>query len=135
MEACSHEHYLSSNENKALKNGGLYGIWTHDHCNTDAMFYLFFTFKKLDFELKISMHNSWLGPRPHLTFSHTYFRKLCVKFMIWHILILIALLRAWSGVTHLVQRWSGVLWETYSIRLNIIFSGLTKYFNCNLPAP
>lgn len=78
------------------------------------------------------MHNSWFGLRPHLTFSHTYFRKLYVKFMIWYILILIALLRAWSGVTRLVQRWSGVLWETYSIRLNIIFSGLTKYFNCNL---
>ena len=28
----SNEHYLSSSENKAWKNSGLYGIWTHDLC-------------------------------------------------------------------------------------------------------
>ena len=28
----SNEHYMSSSENKAWKNSGLYGIWTHDLC-------------------------------------------------------------------------------------------------------
>ena len=32
----SNEHYLSSKENKAWKNSGLYGIWTHA-CMTSAM--------------------------------------------------------------------------------------------------
>ena len=27
-------HYLGSSENKAWKNSGLYGIWTHDLCDT-----------------------------------------------------------------------------------------------------
>ena len=35
----SNEHYLSSNENKAWKNSGLYGIWIHDLCNTGAVLY------------------------------------------------------------------------------------------------
>ena len=34
------EHYLSSSENKALKkNSGLYGIWTHDPCDTGTALY------------------------------------------------------------------------------------------------
>ena len=36
---CSNEHYLSITENKAWKNSGLYGIWTHDHCDTSAVLY------------------------------------------------------------------------------------------------
>ena len=33
-------HYLGSSENKAWKkNSGLYGIWTHDLCDTDAALY------------------------------------------------------------------------------------------------
>ena len=31
--------YLSSRENKAWKNSGLYGIWTHDLCDTAAVLY------------------------------------------------------------------------------------------------
>ena len=30
-------HYLGSSENKAWKNSGLYGIWTHDLCDTGIM--------------------------------------------------------------------------------------------------
>ena len=30
-------HYLGSSENKAWKNSGLYGIWTHDLCDTGAV--------------------------------------------------------------------------------------------------
>ena len=33
-------HYLGSSENKAWKNSGLYGIWTHDLCDTGAALYL-----------------------------------------------------------------------------------------------
>ena len=33
------EHYLSSRENKAWENSGLYGIWTHDLCDTAAVLY------------------------------------------------------------------------------------------------
>ena len=33
----SNEHYLSSSENKAWKNSGLYGIWAHDLCNASAV--------------------------------------------------------------------------------------------------
>ena len=36
---CSNVHYLGSSENKAWKNSGLYGIWTHDLCNTSAVLY------------------------------------------------------------------------------------------------
>ena len=32
----SNEHYLSSSEKKAWKNSGLYGIWTHDLCDTGS---------------------------------------------------------------------------------------------------
>ena len=33
-------HYLGSSENKAWKkNSGLYGIWTHDLCDTGAALY------------------------------------------------------------------------------------------------
>ena len=33
-------HYLSSSENKAWKEkSGLYGIWTQDLCDTDAVLY------------------------------------------------------------------------------------------------
>ena len=34
-------HYLGSCENKAWKkkNSGLYGIWTHDLCDTGAALY------------------------------------------------------------------------------------------------
>ena len=32
-----HEHFLSSNKNKTPKNSGLYGIQTHDLCNTSAV--------------------------------------------------------------------------------------------------
>ena len=32
----SNVHYLGSSENKAWKNSGLYGIWTHDLCDTVA---------------------------------------------------------------------------------------------------
>ena len=32
----SNVHYLGSSENKAWKNSGLYGIWTHDLCDTGA---------------------------------------------------------------------------------------------------
>ena len=35
----SNEHYLSSSEKKAWKNLGLYGIWTHDFCDTGAVLY------------------------------------------------------------------------------------------------
>ena len=35
----SNVHYLSSSENKAWKNSGLYGIWTHDLCDTGAALY------------------------------------------------------------------------------------------------
>ena len=36
---CSNEHYLSSGENKAWKNSGLYEIWTHDLYITSAVLY------------------------------------------------------------------------------------------------
>ena len=40
FESDRNEHYLSSSENKAWKkNWGLYGIWTHDLCDTGAAFY------------------------------------------------------------------------------------------------
>ena len=32
-------HYLGSSENKARKNSGLYGIWTHNLCDTSAALY------------------------------------------------------------------------------------------------
>ena len=32
-------HYLGSSENKAWKNSGLFGIWTHDLCDTGAALY------------------------------------------------------------------------------------------------
>ena len=35
----SNVHYLSSSENKPEKNSGLYGIWTHDLCDTGAALY------------------------------------------------------------------------------------------------
>ena len=35
----SNVHYLGSSENKARKNSGLYGIWTHDLCDTGAALY------------------------------------------------------------------------------------------------
>ena len=35
----SNLHYLGSSENKAWKNSGLYGIWTHDLCDTGAALY------------------------------------------------------------------------------------------------
>ena len=35
----NNEHYLSNSENKAWKNSGLYGIWTHDLCDTGAVPY------------------------------------------------------------------------------------------------
>ena len=37
----SNVHYLGSSENKAWKkkNSGLYGIWTHDLCDTGAVLY------------------------------------------------------------------------------------------------
>ena len=35
----SNEHYLSSSENKVWKTSGLYGIWTHDLCDTGAVLY------------------------------------------------------------------------------------------------
>ena len=35
----SNVHYLGSSENKAGKNSGLYGIWTHDLCDTGAVLY------------------------------------------------------------------------------------------------
>ena len=35
----SNVHYLGSSENKAWKNSGLYGIWTHDLCDTGATLY------------------------------------------------------------------------------------------------
>lgn len=38
-ELRSSEHYLSSGENKAKKNPGLYVIWTHDLYNTGALLY------------------------------------------------------------------------------------------------
>ena len=34
---CYHEHFLSSNKNKTPKNSGLYGIQTHDLCNTSTV--------------------------------------------------------------------------------------------------
>ena len=37
----SNEHYLSSSEKKAWKNLGLYGIWTHDFCDTGAVLVIF----------------------------------------------------------------------------------------------
>ena len=33
------KHYLSSRKNKAWKNSGLYGIWTHDLCDTGTVLY------------------------------------------------------------------------------------------------
>ena len=40
-EPCSNVHYLGRSENKAWKkkNSGLYGIWTHDLCDTGAVLY------------------------------------------------------------------------------------------------
>ena len=35
----SNVHYLSSSENNPEKNLGLYGIWTHDLCDTSAVLY------------------------------------------------------------------------------------------------
>ena len=35
----SNVHYLGSSENKARKNSGLYGIWTHDLCDTGTALY------------------------------------------------------------------------------------------------
>ena len=35
----SNEHYLSSSEVRPEKNSGLYGIWTHDFCDTGAVLY------------------------------------------------------------------------------------------------
>ena len=35
----SNEHYLSSSEVRPEKNSGLYGIWTHDLCDTGAVLY------------------------------------------------------------------------------------------------
>ena len=35
----SNEHYLSGSENKVWKTSGLYGIWTHDLCDTGAVLY------------------------------------------------------------------------------------------------
>ena len=35
----SNVHYLSSSEKKAWKNSALYGIWTHDLCDTGAALY------------------------------------------------------------------------------------------------
>ena len=35
----SNVHYLGSSENKAWKNSGLYGIWTHDLCDTGTALY------------------------------------------------------------------------------------------------
>ena len=35
----SNVHHLSSSENKAWKNSGLYGILTHDLCDTCAALY------------------------------------------------------------------------------------------------
>ena len=35
----SNEHYLSSSEKRPEKILGLYGIWTHDLCNTSAVLY------------------------------------------------------------------------------------------------
>ena len=35
----NNEHYLSNSENKAWKNSGLYGIWTHDLCDTGVVLY------------------------------------------------------------------------------------------------
>ena len=35
----SNVHYLGSSENKAGKNSGLYGIWTHDLCDTGTALY------------------------------------------------------------------------------------------------
>ena len=35
----SNVHYLGSSENRAWKNSGLYGIWTHDLCDTGAALY------------------------------------------------------------------------------------------------
>ena len=35
----SNVHYLGSGENNAWKNSGLYGIWTHDLCDTGAALY------------------------------------------------------------------------------------------------
>ena len=37
----SNVHYLGSSKNKAWKkkNSGLYGIWTHDLCDTGAALY------------------------------------------------------------------------------------------------
>ena len=32
-------HYLGSSEKMAWKNSGLYGIWTHDLCDTGAALY------------------------------------------------------------------------------------------------
>ena len=50
----SNVHYLGSSENKAWKkNSGLYGIWTHDLCDTESygkfsvwVFYLWFSLSK-----------------------------------------------------------------------------------------
>ena len=35
----SYEYYLVSSENKAAKNSGPYGIWTHNLCDAGAALY------------------------------------------------------------------------------------------------
>ena len=35
----SNKHFVSSSENKACKNSGLYGIWTRDLRDTGAVLY------------------------------------------------------------------------------------------------
>ena len=35
----SNKHFVSSSENKAVKNSGLYGIWSRDLCDTAAVLY------------------------------------------------------------------------------------------------
>ena len=39
----SNEHYLSSSEKKAWKKSGLYGIWTHDFCDTGEVKVIYFS--------------------------------------------------------------------------------------------
>ena len=34
---CHHEHFLSCNKNKTQKDSDLYGIQTHDLCDTSAV--------------------------------------------------------------------------------------------------
>ena len=43
----SNERYLSSSENKALKNSGLYGIWTHDFHDTGAVLFHHLPYSRL----------------------------------------------------------------------------------------